>query len=91
MLKAPFSDSEVNLLNKFQQSGCFHPFTCENGCGDLVATNEGWVCSSCDYTQNWAHEFMLDTKYTCCFNFISSLPEESQSDSGYAQTGSNLS
>lgn len=25
----------------------------------LVATNEGWMCPTCDYTQNWAHASML--------------------------------
>lgn len=26
----------------------------------LVATPDGWTCPTCDYTQGWAHEFMLD-------------------------------
>lgn len=28
--------------------------------GQLVATHDGWVCPvpTCDYTQNWAHDFM---------------------------------
>jgi hypothetical protein len=32
----------------------------EEEAGLLVATNEGWHCPvpGCDYTQNWAHEFM---------------------------------
>ena len=25
----------------------------------LVATADGWVCETCDYTQDWAHEAML--------------------------------
>ena len=25
----------------------------------LVATEAGWVCPTCDYTQDWAHEAML--------------------------------
>jgi len=26
----------------------------------LVATNDGWVCQACDYTQTWAHGFMVE-------------------------------
>lgn len=62
-----FTAEEVVSLNEFQRSGVFHPFTCgtkeKHGRGDaeeLVATLDGWVCPSCDYTQNWAHEFMKD-------------------------------
>ena len=47
-----------------------HPFTCPNrgdghhfdngsDLGALVPTVRGWICQSCDYTQSWAHEFML--------------------------------
>lgn len=25
--------------------------------GLLVATNDGWKCPVCDYTQNWTHHF----------------------------------
>lgn len=25
---------------------------------ELVATINGWICPTCDYTQDWAHEFM---------------------------------
>lgn len=47
-----------------------HPFTCANRSeghpfrdgdyGVLVATVDGWTCPDCDYTQDWAHTFMLD-------------------------------
>lgn len=73
MTKAPWTDDEVAALNGYQVVGVMHPFTCgrdghaatpENPTGgspDLVATNAGWVCPdpACEYTQNWAHEFML--------------------------------
>lgn len=26
---------------------------------ELVATVNGWICPTCDYTQNWCHEAML--------------------------------
>lgn len=44
-----------------------HPFTCANRgdhpeiAGDkgiLVPTTRGWICPICDYTQDWAHDFM---------------------------------
>lgn len=27
--------------------------------GQLHATRAGWICNACDYTQSWAHAFML--------------------------------
>lgn len=44
-----------------------HPFTCPNrhdhpeiggDNGILIPTVRGWICQFCDYTQNWAHDFM---------------------------------
>lgn len=44
-----------------------HPFTCANRSdhpvvagdrGVLVPTVRGWICPFCDYTQDWAHDFM---------------------------------
>ena len=49
--------------------GYTHPITCGNnrcdenhrgGGGTLVATVRGWICPFCDYTQNWAHDWMMD-------------------------------
>jgi hypothetical protein len=62
-LLAPFTHAQVTALNRWQKSSTVHPFTCpDNHLADrtLVATKAGWVCPSCDYTQNWAHSFMLD-------------------------------
>lgn len=47
-----------------------HPFTCGNrgdgnhrniygDLGALVPTVRGWICPFCDYTQDWAHGFMM--------------------------------
>jgi hypothetical protein len=62
-----WTEAEVNSLNNFQKCGIFHEFTCgtkeKHSKGDsdtLVATPHGWVCPSCDYTQKWAHGFMID-------------------------------
>ena len=68
--RAPWSDEQVEALNDYQQAGWMHPFTCGR-CRDadtrwpspdqhlLVATNDGWTCPACDYTQDWAHDFMF--------------------------------
>jgi hypothetical protein len=60
--QAPWSDDEVNNLMVFQSSGLMHPFTCgTDGCrANLVPTNDGWVCAYDDYTQDWAHKWMVD-------------------------------
>lgn len=65
-----WTQEQVDALNRYQQ-GYMHPFTCANrGDGNhptvggdhgiLTATVDGWICNHCDYTQDWAHDFMLD-------------------------------
>lgn len=73
---APFSVKQVAALNKWQNLGYVHPFTCGGDRGDaahkeyqfrnggdfgqLIATESGWICPVCGDTQNWAHGFMAD-------------------------------
>lgn len=62
---APFTDQQVENLNRIQKFGMFHGFTCGKEHGDprmLVATKAGWVCphEGCDYTQTWAHASMAE-------------------------------
>lgn len=74
-IEQPFTNLEAEKLNEFQQSGVFHPFTCDRKApecevnvlprnfakdGVLIATNEGWVCPCGKYKQNWAHKFMAE-------------------------------
>ena len=62
MIKSPFTPEQVKKLNEYQEGGWMHPFTC-GGCSNrdgLIATEAGWICPDCDYTQDWAHEFMLE-------------------------------
>lgn len=63
---APFTPDQVHALNEYQIDGYFHPFTCPNRKdhmpGILVATEAGWVCSTCEYTQDWCLEFMARYK-----------------------------
>lgn len=76
-IQAPFTATQVRGLNEYQTGTAFgmrmHPFTCaERGDGHhgeeggdtgvLIATYEGWVCPSCDYTQDWAHGFMANSR-----------------------------
>lgn len=60
IISPPWDDETVSRLNEFQCCGVFHPFTCGNGCREwpLLATRNGWVCKTCDYTQDWAHGSM---------------------------------
>ena len=61
MVQAPFTEDQVCSLNEYQKAGKFHPFTCECGKSDLVATQEGWICPCvCGYTQSWAHAWMAN-------------------------------
>lgn len=54
-------------------SECRHPFTCPHrsdsayphpkiggDTGVLIPIVRGWICTGCNYTQTWAHNFMLD-------------------------------
>ncbi len=69
--KAPWRTDEVDALNATQRNGIIHPFTCPNrgngthvnhngDLGALTATENGWICLSCGYKQDWAYEMMLN-------------------------------
>ena len=61
-LKAPWTPEQVVNANAWQQCEHFHPYTCGDCRADLLATEDGWVCSTgdCGYTQDWAHETRLN-------------------------------
>ena len=69
-IEAPWTIEQVRALNRYQRGRWMHPFTCGSGNrtdsihldgeGILVAVESGWICPFCDYTQNWAHDFMLN-------------------------------
>lgn len=78
MIQAPFIPDQVQILNERQchvdtMLPMFHPFTCpqrsddvhdESG-GDrglLIATERGWICPFCGYSQNWAHAAMVNVR-----------------------------
>jgi hypothetical protein len=56
-LPAPWTPEQVAALNLFQTESGMHPFTCPGG-RLLTATPDGWQCSHCPYTQQWAIPFM---------------------------------
>lgn len=76
LIYAPWTDEQVAALNRWQDCDWVHPFTCgkrdtpdhkldakvhgKHDHGILIATTNGWQCPVCDYTQNWAHDFMLN-------------------------------
>ena len=61
-IEAPWTQEQVDALNRWQQAGFVHEFTCPSDHPDrtLLATPEGWACQQCTYRQNWAHRFMLE-------------------------------
>jgi hypothetical protein len=66
LIRAPWTSKQVDALNRFQQHGGMHPFTCGNDQHNvsvvLMAHRDGWHCSdpACGYRQDWAHAFMAD-------------------------------
>jgi hypothetical protein len=80
MIEAPWTEEQVKSLNEYQRAAWMHPFTCANrgqgfhpwrrgDRGVLTATVNGWICDDCDYTQNWAHDFMFEDGWKQAFPF----------------------
>ena len=81
-LRAPFTPEQVEALNEYQQGGWMHPFTCGGTCrerlgieAELVATEAGWVCETCDYTQDWAHPMMIEGPPEWFRAFVTKVPD----------------
>ncbi|MGW2721391.1 hypothetical protein [Streptomyces sp. NPDC001492] len=66
MIRPPWTPEQVAVLNRFQQYGGMHPFTCggkhRHNNPTLEAREDGWHCPAtyCDYRQDWAHAFMAE-------------------------------
>ncbi len=61
IIYAPFESAQVDSINAYQQSGRFHPFTCQTGDRErLVAYPAGLECPRCGYAQDWVHTWMAD-------------------------------
>lgn len=80
-IRAPWTPEQVEALNRWQASDFVHPYTCGH-CRDadpdfplrdehrLTATQSGWVCPTCHYTQDWALAMMLEVEH---FDFRAQL------------------
>jgi hypothetical protein len=71
VINTPWTPEHVAQLNATQNDPRFHPYTCGNDrrdeahtayqkehggdFGQLIATENGWICPACDYKQNWSH------------------------------------
>lgn len=87
--KTVFTLDEVKSLNAFQRAGVRHPFTCcwnsrdanHLDCeGVLVATQHGWICLYCDYTQDWAYAWMKNWKWKEMYRFSPAPSKKAQTD-----------
>lgn len=59
MNEESWNKEEIDALNWLQKCGIVHPYTCGGDdktpyCReDLIATENGWICPKCSYTQKW--------------------------------------
>lgn len=64
MITAPWTDDQVMQLNRYQTGEYMHPFTCPSEMHEavLIGSRDNWECPypECDYTQTWAHDFMVN-------------------------------
>jgi hypothetical protein len=71
-VRAPFTKEQVESLKMYQNNLEMHHFTCcspdnipecqrrnKVNEGELIPTEEGWVCPCGKYKQDWCHDFML--------------------------------
>jgi hypothetical protein len=60
LVKAPWTDEQIDALERFQQTPGVHPYTCpQHSTRELVATRRGWICRYCEYTQDWANDLLM--------------------------------
>jgi hypothetical protein len=66
LITTPWTQEQVDALNRWQMSGFVHPFTCsedhplDGGYEDImIAEFDGFHCPTCGHLQIWAHDFML--------------------------------
>lgn len=79
-LKAPWTTEKIEVLAELQRGERYgHPYTCPdrgdgkhlhngNDLGCLTPTTAGWICESCGYLQDWAHESSLSLPKLVDFN-----------------------
>jgi hypothetical protein len=52
MVHAPFSDEQVLLLERYQEAGAFHPYTCCQH-RSMQPRRAGLYCPDCGRLQTW--------------------------------------
>jgi hypothetical protein len=74
---APWTQDQIDSLNKYQESRAFHPFTGRNDLAPdgeediLIATTGGWNSQyDPSYQQDWAWETMTNWEWKKLFNFL---------------------
>lgn len=59
MVNAPWTDEQVETLQKWQEDDTKHPYTCV--CGEsLTPYNSGLCCEYCGHTQDWCWNFSVE-------------------------------
>lgn len=55
IVRAPWTDAQIECLRHRQNDKRTHPYTCGNDSQHtpLKATRSGWLCLDCGYTQDW--------------------------------------
>ena len=62
LIKAPWTQDQVDSLNAYQKSELHHEYTCDKH-HVLVAHENGWICPSCTYQQNWCHDWSANWQW----------------------------
>ncbi len=64
-MRAPWSETVVQLLNEYQRLKEPYPYTCPDK-HKLRAKTNGWICphKGCEYTQDWAHPLSIQIATT---------------------------
>ena len=57
LIKAPWSETKIAALRKYQTEGRYHPYTCCGYAMDVLSV--GMVCSKCGCEQDWVLESTL--------------------------------
>lgn len=60
VIRAPWTEEQVNYLKGWQCSDEYHSYTCggkqvdgKDCRADLIPTINGWKCPECQYAQDW--------------------------------------
>jgi len=65
MVRAPWTMKQVRALRAFQANDQVHPYTCPHSHAPessrvLEPGIHGWLCLTCGYRQDWAHDWTMD-------------------------------